>query len=428
MWERAYLGAGLLLYDTLGGARSVPRHRHLSRTRVGAEFPALRRDGVVGAVQFYDAAEDDARMVAMVARTAAAHGAHLVTRARVLTLRRDGRRVTGAEVVDSESGDTVSVSARHVAVAVGAWTDEVRGGLGTRFSTRMVPSKGVHIVVARDRIPLSTGLLARTEKSVLFVVPSPGGWLIGDTDTPWPYGPDLPVASGADVDYLLAKVNALLADPLTRDDVRGVFAGIRPLVGPAEAGSGGDTTRLSRNHVIDTSVPGLTTIAGGKYTTYRVMAADLIDAAVRDFGGGRVPPSGTSRIPIFGGSRPAELAALVDDDPSLAEPLPGGEGHVAAEVVHACLFEGALHLEDVLERRTRLAIMSPDRGLEAAPAAAALMASRLDWTAEQVDAEVEAWRRRVAAERAGEAQPEDERALRAYRAALAGDPAEVASR
>jgi glycerol-3-phosphate dehydrogenase len=235
------------------------------------------------------------------------------------------------------------------------------------------------------------------------------------------------VACGADVDYLLAKVNALLADPLTRNDVRGVFAGIRPLVGPADAGAGGDTTRLSRNHVVDTSVPGLTTIAGGKFTTYRVMAADLVDAAVREFDRA-VPPSGTSRIPLFGASRAAEVASLIDELPSLAEPLPGGEGHLAAEVVHACLFEGALHLEDVLERRTRLAIVSADRGLEAAPAAAALMAGPLGWSADQVDAEVQSWQRRVAAERAGEAEPDDERALRAYRAALAGEPAEVASR
>jgi glycerol-3-phosphate dehydrogenase len=444
-WERLYLGAGLVLYDTLGGARSVPRHRHLTRRGALAEAPALSANGLTGAVQFFDAAEDDARMVVTVARTAAAHGAHVATRARVLELIRDGERVTGATVYDEERGQAVSVTARHVALAAGAWTDSVRASAGGAFTTQMRPSKGIHLVVARERIAMSTGLLARTEKSVLFVIPTDAGWLIGDTDTPWTHSPDLPVASGADVDYLLGKANALLAQPLTREDIRGVFAGLRPLVGPAGAT---DTTRLSRRHAVETVVPGLTTIAGGKYTTYRVMAADLIDAAARDLAG--VPPSSTAEVPLAGaagfvaawagraelaararvsvaaverllrryGDRVHELLSLAERRPELTEPLQGGAGHLAVEVVHACRFEGALHLEDVLERRTRLAIVSADRGVEAAAPAAELMAGELGWDAGRTRAETEAWRRRVAAERAGEAEPDDERALRAYRGAL----------
>jgi glycerol-3-phosphate dehydrogenase len=444
-WERLYLGAGLVLYDTMGGARSVPRHRHLSRRAALAAAPALSGDGVVGAVQFFDAAEDDARMVVAVARTAAAHGARVATRARVMRLLRDGDRVAGAEVLDQESGLTVSIPARHVALAVGAWTDSVRESAGGEFATQMRPSKGIHLVVARDRIPMSTGLLARTEKSVLFVIPTDVGWMIGDTDTPWTHGPDRPVASGADVDYVLAKVNALLAEPLGRDDVRGVFAGLRPLVGRAGAA---DTTRLSRRHVVETAVPGLTTIAGGKYTTYRVMAADLIDAATRELGA--VPASGSAEVPLSGadgfpgawtgrfelaaragvavdtmerllrryGDRVTELLTLIEARPALAEPLAGGEGHLAVEVIHACACEGALHLEDVLERRTRLAILSADRGVRAAAPAAELMAAELGWDAARTQHEVQAWQRRVAAERAGESEPDDERALRAYRDAL----------
>ncbi len=171
---------------------------------------------------------------------------------RVLELVRAGGRVVGAEVLDHETGQTVSVRARHVALAVGAWTDAVRASAGAQFATQIRPSKGMHVVVARERIMMSTGLLVRTEKSVLFVIPTAVGWLIGDTDTPWLHGPDRPVANGADVDYVLAKTNALLADPLTRDDVRGVFAGLRPLVGSASAT---DTTRLSRRHVVERSMP-----------------------------------------------------------------------------------------------------------------------------------------------------------------------------
>ena len=273
-----------------------------------------------------------------------------------------------------------------------------------------MPSKGIHVFVAGERLRLDTGLLARTEKSVLFVIPWQGGWLIGDTDTPWRHGPDAPVATGADVDYLLAKTNALLAEPLRREDVHGVTVGLRPLVAAAARR---DTTRISRKHVVESPAPGLTTIAGGKYTTYRVMAADLIDAAGRALGG--AGPSVTREVPLH--DRAAELAALVADRPELGEPL--ADGHTRAEVVHACTHEGALHLEDVLERRTRLALTARDRGLAAAGPAAALMADALGWSPARTRDEVDAYRARIAAARAGEAERDDESALHAHRAALA---------
>jgi glycerol-3-phosphate dehydrogenase len=425
-WERVYLGAGLVLYDTLGGARSVPRHRHLGKRRALREAPALRGDALVGAVQFHDALEDDARMVAVVARTAAAHGAHVATRVRVTGFKAPGE----VEAVDEETGEPLLLRARHIAAAVGAWTDGLRELAGGRSKWRNVHSKGIHIFVPRDRIPMESGVLARTEKSVLFVIPWQGGWLIGDTDTPWSGGPERPVATGADIDYLLAKTNALLAEPLRRDDVYGVTAGLRPLV--AEAARS-DTTKISRQHVVESPAPGLTTIAGGKYTTYRVMAADLIDAVAGALGFHAssvtrdVPLLGAgprSTLPVDGplaryGAAAGELAALIDARPDLAGPLEGASGHLRAEVVHACTHEGALHLEDVLERRTRLALTAPDRGLAAAEPAAALMAGVLGWSAERTRDEVEAYRARVAAARAGEAERDDDAALRAYRAALA---------
>ena len=305
-WERAYLGAGLALYDSIGGTRSVPRHRHLTRRRALEDNPGLAGNGLVGAVRFYDTAEDDARMVAVVARTAAAHGALIANRARVVELLRSGGRVVGAEVRDEETGGVLSIPARAVALAVGAWTDGVRASSGAEFDTQMRPSKGIHIVVPREAIPMSSGLLARTEKSVLFVIPTGAGWLIGDTDTPWRHSPDRVVASGADIDYVLAKTNEHLVTPLRREDVTGVFAGLRPLVGPADVV---DTTRLSRRHVVEQPMPGLTTIAGGKYTTYRLMAADLIDAAARDVGPvpavGHRPLAAARRRSVRGVSAPA---------------------------------------------------------------------------------------------------------------------------
>ncbi len=386
-WERAYLGAGLVLYDTLGGARSVPRHRHLSHRGALKIAPALRDDALIGAVQFHDAAEDDARMVLAVARTAAAHGAHVATRVRVTGFRGPGL----LDAVDEETGEPVELRARHVACAAGGWTDELRRLAGGVSSRRIVPSKGIHIFVARERLELDTGLLARTEKSVLFVIPWQGGWLIGDTDTPWRHGPGEPVATGADIDYLLAKTNALLRSPLTRDDIHGVIAGLRPLVADAARA---DTTRISRKHVVESPAAGLTTIAGGKYTTYRVMAADLIDAAASALGS------------------PAK--SVTHDVPLLDARPPAGE-----EAAYACTHEGALHLDDFLERRTRLALTAADRGLSAAAPAATAMASVLGWSRERERAEVDAWHARVAALRAAEAERDDERALAAYRAVLA---------
>ena len=393
---------------TASAARGPCRGIVISPAAAPSPRRRARPDALVGAVQFHDALEDDARMVAVVARTAAAHGAHIATRVRVTGFRGPGE----VEAVDEETGVGLVLRARHVAGAAGVWTDRLRELAGGRSSRRIVPSKGIHVFVPRERIPMETGLLARTEKSVLFVIPWQGGWLIGDTDTPWRHGPDRPAATGADVDYLLAKTNALLVKPLRREDVHGVTAGLRPLVADAARS---DTTRISRKHVVESPAPGLTTIAGGKYTTYRVMAADLIDAASRALGSAAT--SVTRDVPLL--DRAGELRELIATRPELGEPLEGGGEHLRAEVVHACTHEGALHLEDVLERRTRLALTAADRGLEAAAPAAALMAGALDRDPEWARREVDAWQARVAAGRAAEAERDDDRAVAAYRKVLA---------
>jgi glycerol-3-phosphate dehydrogenase len=441
-WERPYVGAGLLLYDSIGGRRAVPRARHLSRAGALRLAPALRPDSLVGAVQFYDAQEDDARMVACLARTAAGHGAALATNVRMDGLRTEGQRVTGVTAHDLLTGADLSIRARQTVLATGAWTGTAAwaGRAGAQDGRLQVrPSKGVHIVVPRDRIRMDTGLLTRTEKSVLFVIPWGGHWLIGDTDTEWPHDPAQPSASRADLDYLLAKANAMLRRPLTRADIEGVFAGLRPLVA---GGQGGDTTKLSREHTVSTMAPGLTAIAGGKYTTYRVMARDLIDAAAADL---HAPPSRTDTVPLVGAAGYAErrasapriatdsglplreisrllsrygsclddLLGLIRARPELGQPVPGAGGYLAAEVVYACTHEGAVRLDDVLARRTRTAIEVRDRGLAAAPHAAALMAPELGWDAARTGQEVTRFRDGVAADLAGQAEPDD---LGAYRA------------
>jgi glycerol-3-phosphate dehydrogenase len=400
-WERAYVGAGVALYDSIGGARALPMHRHLSRRRALELAPALRPDSLTGAVRYYDAQVDDARLTMMIARTAAQHGATVCTRTEANGLLRDGDRVVGARVHDVCSGVTHVVRARCVISAAGAWT----GRFGdTPFTIRM--SKGVHLLVPRERIRLDVGLITRTEKSVLLVIPWGRFWIVGTTDTPWELDPAEPTATQADVEYLLAHVNAVLRTPLDLDDVVGVYAGLRPLLD----GGADETTKLSREHAVATPAPGFAVVAGGKFTTYRVMAADVVDAATRQLGRA-VAPSLTKHLPILGavgyqelwadraslaasahlplstverllgryGSTIAEVLALIDDDPDLATPV--GEEYLAAEVVHAVTHEGALELDDVLSRRTRMAIEYPGRARHVVDQVADLIAGRLGWDA-----------------------------------------------
>jgi glycerol-3-phosphate dehydrogenase len=450
-WERPYVGTGLLLYDSIGGRRAVPRARHLSRAQALRLAPALRPDALVGAVRFYDAQEDDARMVACLARTAAGHGAALATNVRMDGLRTEAGRVAGVTARDLLSGGDLAISARHVVLAAGAWTSQsLTGGEAPgdgeapgEGQLRVRPSKGVHIVVPRSSIRMDTGLLTRTEKSVLFVIPWGDHWLIGDTDTEWPYDPGRPVASRADIDYLLAKVNRMLRRPLSVADIEGVFAGLRPLVAARDA----DTTRLSREHTVSSVTPGLTAIAGGKYTTYRVMARDLIDAAAADLPG-PVPRSRTETVPLTGavgyrerwagrqriaaasglatgqvdrllgryGDRLDNLLDLIAARPELGRPVEGSGGYLGAEIVYACTHEGAVRLDDVLARRTRTAIEVRDRGLTAAPHAAALMAAELGWDEARESQELARYRDAVAADLAAQAEPDDLRAYEAYAA------------
>ncbi|HEY8858084.1 MAG TPA: glycerol-3-phosphate dehydrogenase/oxidase [Gaiellales bacterium] len=427
-WERPYMGAGLLLYDSMGGARHVPRARHLSRAAALRSAPALRPDSLVGAVRFHDAQEDDALFAVYVARTAAAHGAAIATRAAVTAfLRSRSGRVLGAQVRDGVSGSAFELRARHTLAAVGVGTDRVLELATGRPHHELRPSKGVHLLVPRACIPMRTGLFMRTEKSIFHAIPwGADHWLLGDTDTPWDGDPDTPVANRSDVEYVLAKVNSVLRRPVAAADVCGVYAGLRPLVAAAGAAQ---TTRLSREHRLFHPAPGLTAIAGGKYTTYRVMARDTVDAAAHDLGG-TVAPSRTAQTPLVGatgidhrldrrlverhGGCAGEVLALAAADRTLQRPIAGAEAYLAAEAVHACTHQGALDLDDILARRLRVSIEVPDRGRAAAAAVAPLVAPVLGWSEERTAEEVDRYVRLRDAEAAAEAAPDDATGRRRY--------------
>ncbi|WP_433790920.1 glycerol-3-phosphate dehydrogenase/oxidase [Actinoplanes sp. CA-252034] len=445
-WERLYVGAGVALYDILalsGGGAGVPVHRHLSRVEALKAFPSLRPESLVGAIRYYDAQVDDARHTMFLVRTAVANGAHVASRTEVIGFLREGRRVVGVTARDLETGAELEIRARTVINATGVWTGDSQALLtGERGEFKITASKGIHLVVPRDRIAGRTGMILRTATSVLFVIPWDQHWIIGTTDTAWDLDKSDPAASGKDVDYLLDEVNKALAVPLTRDDVQGVYAGLRPLLS-AEAAS---TAKLSREHAVGNPVPGMIVVAGGKYTTYRVMAKDAVDAAVRELSA-RVPVSCTDQVPLLGadGYRAAwnrraalaresgltvtavehllrrygtlvdEVLSLIEADPSLGLPLDGAPGHLRAEILYAASHEGARHLDDVLSRRTRIAFETPDRGVAAARAAAALIAPVLGWSAADTTREAEAYESRVIAELAAQQQPDDATADAALR-------------
>jgi glycerol-3-phosphate dehydrogenase len=419
VFERAYIGAGMLLYDAFsyagGRAPGVPHHRHLSKRQMLRAVPGLASDAFIGGIAYYDGQVDDARYVATLARTASFYGADVANRVRVEGFLTSGERVVGVKAHDLETDERFEIKARQVVNATGVWT-------------------GVHLVVPRDRFQSRLGLLLRTEKSVLFVIPWGRHWLIGTTDTDWNLDKAHPAATAADIDYLLEHVNKVLAVPLTRDDVEGVFAGLRPLL----AGESDQTSKLSREHIVTHSVPGLVVVAGGKWTTYRVMAKDAIDEAVSALDG-KVSASITEDVALLGaegyraawtarntvaraldidpariehllnryGGMTDEVLHLIRERPELHEPLPGADDYLAAEVVYAATHEGALHLEDVLARRTRISIEAWDRGVAAAPVAAALMAKELGWDAARTKREVGTYLKRVLAERESQNQPDD---------------------
>jgi len=449
VWERAYIGAGMMLYDGMsylgGRLPGVPHHRHLSKRQVMMAAPGLAEHATVGGMTYFDGHVDDARYAATLARTAAHYGAHVATRTFVSEMLRDGDRVLGVRARDNMTGQMFEVRAKQVIVAAGVWTSTLQDMIGDPETFEVRMSKGVHILIEKEKFPSLMGLLLRTEKSVLFVIPWGRFWIIGTTDTAWTLDAAHPVATRADIDYILGHINKVLSAPLTHDDVVGVYAGLRPLL----AGDSDETSKLSREHIVSSPAPGVTIVAGGKWTTYRVMARDAVDVAVKDLPlalAARVPGSVTAKVSLLGadgypaavnrsaewarrtglgpyqitrllgryGSEIEAIVELIEAQPTLATTLPGTKDYREAEVVFAARYEMALHLDDVLMRRTRLVFESRDRAIQAAARTAALMAAELGWDAARTTREVAEYTARATAELAAEQTGNDTEAEAAW--------------
>jgi glycerol-3-phosphate dehydrogenase len=414
---RAYYGLGLTAYDLLGSRRSAGRHRHLGVSATLEYAPSLRRDRLRGALVYHDAVEDDARYTLAVVRTALAHAAGAAvaaTRVRARGPLREGDGVVGASVEDLASGSVFDIRAKAVLDATGVWGALPERPFGGGASD-VLPARGSHLIVDRDRIPARGGVSIRRAGGTVFLVPWLGHWIVGTTDEPYRGPLDHVAASAGEVDAILGTLNGAMDLGLSRDDVAGTYAGLRPLVAPSDASS---TLKVSREHRITVEAPGLVRVSGGKYTTYRVMARDAVDAVLGQ-AAARLNPSATAELPIYGAAPRADLdalaAALARDGSLTAEeatslvdrhgtdapavlavgrkrdllcPLVAGHPFLEAEVAWAVEHELAASLDDLLARRLRLAPVLRDRGEAVAPRVAAIAGGLLGWGADRRDGEV----------------------------------------
>jgi glycerol-3-phosphate dehydrogenase len=391
-WERAFYGTGLGLYDMLAGGDALGATRRLDRAQTLAVMPGAREEGLRGGVLYWDGQFEDARLALALARTAAARGALVLNHVASTGLLHDDGRIVGIACEDRETGAHHAVHARAVVNATGVWVDTLRGadGAATGQVTAPIvaPSQGVHLVVDRGFLPGDRALLvpATADGRVLFAVPWLGRTLLGTTDTPREDLSREPLPFGEEVAFILREAGRYLARAPTRADVTSAWVGLRPLV-RSDPADGSDTKRLSREHSVMVSRAGLVTVTGGKWTTYRAMAEDVLegcfDAALLE----RRPAGGTNALPLVGADGdPAanrSIAAapgphLYGSEAAFLGTLPGaarelGGGLTEAMVRFAARHEYARTVEDVLARRSRLLFLDARLAGSLAPEVARLL-------------------------------------------------------
>ena len=404
-WEKPYYGAGLFAYDALAASLGIGHTELLSHDELIARVPTANPDGLDGGVLYYDGQFDDARLSVALARTAADLGAVVLNHTAAVGFSTSGGQIDGVRVRDQETGEETTVGARVVVNATGVWADEVRRLADAGASPMLEPSRGAHVVLDQRFLPGETAVMVpKTDDGrVLFAIPWLGKTVVGTTDVPVD-GPAYEPRPGDDeVDYILEHAGRYLTPAPTRDDVRAVWGGLRPLVSDPDAD---DTAALSREHVVTVSAAGLVTVTGGKWTTYRVMAEDAIDHAA-DAAGLDPAVHDTASLPLHGWTADADalgsdpfarygadgdaLRALVAERPELGEPIhPALPSVLGAEIVYGATDEQARTVADALARRTRALFLDADASAQAAGAAASLMAETLGhdaaWASEQADA------------------------------------------
>ena len=431
-------GSALWMYDLTGGLRIGRRHQRLKQGEAFAHLPTMPRERLAGAYLYFDAAADDARLCVTVARTAAAHGAAVANRCRVVGLDKDDAGVIAAVRVEAD-GRSFPVRTRCVVNATGIWADDVlaldagtpdAGGPGRSIR----PAKGIHVTVPWDKIrnDIAVVIPVPKDRRSLFVVPwgdrADGTFThtyVGTTDTDYDGPLDDPQCTAEDLAYVLKALNASVTTGVTAADITATWAGLRPLVvssdGAAPKGARAKRTAdLSRRHRVTVSPSGLISVFGGKLTTYRLMAQDAVDAVSTHLG--RRARCRTKRLALLGadgthrrrrvplghltgrhGSSAAEIEALVAARPDLGQPLVAGLAYLRAEAVWAARHEMATTVDDVLSRRTRARLLDRHAAMNAADTVAELMGEELGWDGVLMASSAEAFRSAVRHEIAAEA-------------------------
>jgi glycerol-3-phosphate dehydrogenase len=398
-WEQPFYGIGLKLYDALAGARGLGATEWLSARRTAELLPTVMRQGLTGGVRYWDGQFDDARLAVLLARSASARGALVLNHLPVVGLKREAGKVTGLFAEDAESGQRFEIAAGCVINAAGVWVDAVRDmdrepGSPTR-DPMVAPSQGVHLVVDRAFLPGTHALMVpkTSDGRVLFAVPWLGKTILGTTDTPRDDLALEPTPFTAEVDFILGEAGRYLARAPTRADVRSVWVGLRPLVKPSRD-EGENTKALSREHTVVVGRSGLVTVTGGKWTTYRAMAEDVLERAMAR---GLLPQRAagvTVRLPLLGAAAGRPLGEPPGEhgygsEAELLRTLPGathwlwrdaesGQGSLSEAMVRfAARYEMARGVEDVLARRCRLLFLDAAEAARQAPAVAKLLGEEL---------------------------------------------------
>jgi glycerol-3-phosphate dehydrogenase len=400
MLDQPFYGIGLKVYDGLAGRLGLEPSRWLTRGDVLDLLPNLESEGLNGGILYHDGQFDDARLAINLAQTAAEQGAVVLNHCRCAGLLKENGHVAGLRLVDEEGGREFEVRARAVINATGVFADSVRAFDEPAAAPLLSPSQGIHLVLPADFLPGNTAvMIPKTDDGrVLFAVPWHGRLVVGTTDTPVAQAALEPRALPEEIDFVFGQITRYLARDPSRHDVLSVFAGLRPLI-KAEAES---TAALSRDHLISVSASGLITLGGGKWTTYRKMAEDVIDHAemvggldqqacpTRDLpvhGAAGAPASERSHLRVYGADA-AGIRDLIAAAPALAARLHPHLEFFEAEVVWHARHEMARTVEDVLARRTRALLLDAQAALEAAPRVAALLATEFGrdaaWQAHQV--------------------------------------------
>lgn len=388
--EVPYYWAGLKAYDLLAGGLGVGRSKYLSPAATQQAVPTIKRAGLQGGIQYYDAAFDDTRLLVGLLQTAIDEGAVCVNYLPVTRLEKTARRVRGVVARDTLSGNEIELAARVVINGTGPFSDAIRQMDAADVTPRIQPSQGAHVVLDRRFLPGDAAIIVpkTSDGRVIFAIPWNERTLVGTTDTPLDASPDEPIPLKNEVDFLLETVSRYLEQPPTLGDVRAMFAGVRPLVSEGETQ---ETSKLARDHVIEVDPCGLISVMGGKWTTYRRMAQDAVDRAI-EVGGLPKLACGTESRAIEA-THPASIAKLANDDPSLAEPLDAALPYSAAEAVWAIRNEMAMTVEDVLSRRTRCLLLDAAAAVRAAPRVAELLASEHGHQADWVDDQLRTFQR-----------------------------------